>query len=330
MTYADFCDAFRSEFCSRAKVPAEWVTFYPDGWRGSGSRFDNWLIRDTNRHYKKEPAKHLQGDYLVVSGPDEELPEVTRFSLDLMYRIFQQKGWDGVWDFVDWSMDYAEEHSVSDLFGSRSRYEDVKDRLLVRLMNYQTVKADLKHAIYRRFGDVVLVLYGASKSDLSMCTVMKVPGHMPRQWGVEEQIIFDNALQNTCYMFPPRLYDDLYKAFHGSAEDGRFMEPGTQDLKICTEVVTFLGTYPNTNGAIAIFYPGVRERIARILGCSYYLAFLDVHLALLETEKVPGCSPKNLRGLLKDLARQTAPMDMVSTSVYYYDAEKEELKMLEK
>ena len=330
MTYIDFCDAFRSEFCGRAKVPAEWVTFYPDGWRGSGSRFDNWLIRDTNRHYQKKPAKHLQGDYLVVSGPDEDLPEVTRFSLDLMYRIFRQKGWDGVWDFVAWRMAYAEEHSVSDLFGSRSRYEDVKDRLLVRLMNYQTVKADLKHTIYRRFGDTVLVLYGASKSDPTMCTVMKVPDHMPRQWGVEEQAIFDEALKNTYCMFPPRLYDNMYKAFHGSVEDGRFVEPGTEDLQIDREVVTFLGTYPNNNGAIAIFYPGVRERIAKILGSSYYLAFLDVHLALLETEKVPGCSPKSLRGLLKSLARQTAPMDMVSTSVYYYDAEKDELKMLEK
>ena len=327
MTYNNFCDAFRSQFCAHTGVPFTWLKYYTDGWRGSGSKYDNWLIRDTNSHYDKAPSKHLQGDYLIVADPEDEILGITRFSMDLMYKIFQDNGWDGVWSFVDWSMDYAEENSVSDLFGSRSTYEDVKDRLIVRALNYQINKAELKDSVFRKIGDIALVLFAADKNDPTMCTLIDVPDDMPEKWGVDEQTIFDDALRNTFFMFPPRLHNNLHDAFHGTAADGRFMEPGSIPPQLDPKVVSFMVTYPNNNGTMALFYPGVKERVAEIIGGSYYIGFLDAYTIML-LNVGSGHDPRKIKSLLKGMAKHTAPIDVITRNVYLYDAEKGELEMM--
>ncbi|MBP5281111.1 MAG: hypothetical protein J6Z22_01285, partial [Lachnospiraceae bacterium] len=42
-----------------------------------------------------------------------------------------------------------------------------------------------------------------------------------------------------------------------------------------------LSTFRTTNGAVAMFYPGVKERLAELFGGDYYVAFTSVNEARL-------------------------------------------------
>lgn len=137
---------------------------------------------------------------------------------------------------------------------------------ILRPLNYKRNQAELKEGIYWRFGDISLVLYAPLFDGGDDDVMMQVDREVIRKWHVEEQMLLEEALQVTSRRRPLRLYR--------STDMEILPEEGARGYRL-----TAVGYI---NGAVAFFYPGVRERIAELMGGDYYVGFINVHEALVQ------------------------------------------------
>ncbi len=69
-------------------------------------------------------------------------------------------------------------------------YKEVKDDLFIRLLNWENNKYELKDAVYRRLGDIAMVLY-LRVSEIDDClTSLKVKKHLLQDWNLKEKEVF--------------------------------------------------------------------------------------------------------------------------------------------
>ena len=81
-----------------------------------------------------------------------------------------------------------------------------KDDLFIRLLNVGKNREELNDAIFRTIGDIALVLY-ARMGELDGCsTSVKIKRHIFEKWNKDEQMTFNDALLNTYFISPPRIY----------------------------------------------------------------------------------------------------------------------------
>lgn len=202
-------------------------------------------------------------------------------------------------------------------------YEKVKDSLCIRLLNLRKNQWDLKDALYRKMGDIALVLYLKISETKGVLTTMKVRKSMLGDWGIDETEIFENALLNTYYMSPPRIYPWKDWIENPRYEGVSFMNL-MQTHHLCKgHWGNCLSTKTKTNGAVAIFLPGVAERMAELLDGSFYMVFTSVHEVMIH--KDTEVDVDDLRDILRDTIRvATMEEEFLTYKIYHYDRGKKE------
>lgn len=91
--------------------------------------------------------------------------------------------------------------------------------------------------------------------------------------------------------------------------------------------VPTLTTTKKTNGAIALFYPGVKEKLAELFGESYYVAFTSINDVRIHHKDT--ISPLSVLRRLKDVNSAFPKEELLSRKVYYYDKDKKTFEMME-
>lgn len=207
----------------------------------------------------------------------------------------------------------------STALAEESSYEKVKNDLILRPLNYRQVRGDLKDVPYWKIGDVALVLYAVMAHEAGDYYTAKMHRSQMENWKKPEKDVLQEALVNTSFLYPPRLYsvEDLLAWDQKRPEDGRFMtEDG--EVKIRRGMRGYILT--NTleiNGAIALFYPGVARKIAEGFGEDFYIAFTSIHEA--QIHAVSMISPDVVESSLRDTNKQCNRKEEVLTNhVYCY------------
>ena len=85
-------------------------------------------------------------------------------------------------------------------------------------------------------------------------------------------------------------------------------------------------TTKQVNGAVAMFYPGVKERIAELYGDSYYVVFTSIHEA--RTHCRGAFSPRHMLRSLQETNQAFPTEEMLSETVFYYDRDKRSFEAL--
>lgn len=211
---------------------------------------------------------------------------------------------------------------------SLKNYEKVRRRLILRLVNYERNKEELRGAFYRRVDEIALVLYMKTFAADETTMIVTVPSVYAEGWGLNEEDIFQAALQNTARMMPPRVYDFrkmiLDPGYDGDdIYDSRYV-PDRSELGNC------LSTKTKAYGAMAIFYADVADLFCQRMNTEeLYLAFTSVHEVMIHNAKKID-DPEDLRELLKDtIAEATPESDFLTDHIYYYNMKKREIKMLQ-
>ena len=79
-----------------------------------------------------------------------------------------------------------------------------------------------------------------------------------------------------------------------------------------------LSTSKKTNGAAAIFYPGVADRIAELLDDNFFLVFTSIHEVMIHAEG--SADLEFLRHALRTTVKRATPdEDFLTYKVYRYD-----------
>lgn len=330
MNYNEFKTEFMKRLAEKA-VQSDLIGTYQlleDGMVSEDPR-ECAFIRDTNIKYNKMESDVLKGDFLRINPVDAEEGSEARLEFQYLYDSFEQDGWDFVWKILEENLRYAKNISFREIGDVIDQYEMVKDRLILRPLNYTDNKYVLKKFVYHQVGDMALVLYlvVADTKELGLNTT-KVPREVMELWGKTEEEVFENALINTNVRSVPRMYNSPAESDHPKYQTGAYMSLGAKSRLATGMNSTVFTTYPSLNGAISFWYPGVKEKLAELAGGDFYVAFTGIHD--FHIHPVNSTTPKEVLDRLKQMNRYMNGKDeILSRKVYRYQAESGELKPLD-
>lgn len=333
MTREEFIKSLLQQI--RDKNICQNIRYYEDGFT-SDKPAELTMIRETNLKYSKKESDTLLGDFLILtidkSASKENL--VCRFEMEYLFQSYQKNGWNLVWEIIDANIELSEKMRKSDVMKllQENNYETLKDKLFIRPINYTDRKYDLKDAIYRQIGDIALVLYilisdtsEGKRHDVSSSKIHKLTA---KAWPVSEDEAWEAALMNTYLMAPPRLYLNPMDTYNPPYQKGAFMALGSSMRKLTNMDMPLLTTTKQMNGAIAIFYPGVQEKLAELYESDYYVAFTSVSEAHLH--KVGTLSPLSILRNVKSVNKSmNGPTDILTRKLYIYKRESGKLEQME-
>ncbi len=332
MTYEEFCSELLQRLEDRKdELGYDRVKYYPDG-STSEEPEELMTIRNTNIRYNKMESDVLSGDFVILYIQTGSA-HICRFTCRGLYRAFEENGWKGVWTDINSSLEEGKQFAKMDIMEliDRNEYEALREKIFIRPLNYNDHRYELKDYVYRCVGDIVLVLYllasderTGERHDVSS---MKLPRVMMDTWDLTEEEVWENAMSSTYMMSPPRMYLNPMDTYKPPYHKGAFMALNTDVKPLSAMAVPTVTTTTQMNGAIAMFYPGVRERIAELFGDDYYVAFTSIHEGRLH--KKGTISPRQILERVKEMNRMLDPSEVLTRKVYLYEAASKEFRQLE-
>lgn len=302
MNYEMFVEELKNKISAATNVPIENMEFVKDGNKYAPTG-DRLLIKLA----KHEDAWEMCGVH--VKELFEELSKGTSFNSIVNSSVEDIKQ-------IQEQSPYKETKKIWD-------YETAKDSLFIRLLNYDDNSEELKDAIYKRIGDIAQVLYmKVSECDGNIMST-KIFKSVVEKWKedgltLSEDNILEEALRNTERMYPPRIYRWDQMLFNPEYEGEEFMSPSTEEAINQDLIGNCLTTAKKTNGAVAIFYPGVAERFAGVLDSDLYLVFTSVHEVMVH--KADGVDAVDLSIILQDTLEEATPKeDFLTRKIYKYE-----------
>lgn len=302
MNYEMFVEELKNKISAATNVPIENMEFVKDGNKYAPTG-DRLLIKLA----KHEDAWEMCGVH--VKELFEELSKGTSFNSIVNSSVEDIKQ-------MQEQNPYKEAKKIWD-------YETAKDSLFIRLLNYDDNSEELKDAIYKKIGDIAQVLYmKVSEHDGNIMST-KILKSIVRKWQansdlLSEDYIFEEALKNTERMSPPRIYRWEQMIFDPGYEGEEFMSPGTESAISKDFIGNCLSIPEKTNGAVAIFYPGVAERFADVLDSDLYLVFTSIHEVMVH--RTNGVNAGDLSTILQDTLKEATPKrDSLTKKIYKYE-----------
>lgn len=329
MNYEDFINEFKQKVIENSEwnISEKEFHFYPKGYKGT-NEVEQEFIRETNMKYYLTDLDMLLGDFVVLQKcKSVNLISANRYCLKKMYEEYLINGWENILNVVDANISIMRNKDVDDTTEGMKSYDKIKDKLIVRPLNYTKNEYNLKNAVYKVVGDIALVLYVRLKDTGKNLISCKMDKTLFSMWCVDEEEVFEIAMKNTNDMAMPRLYFNQNDAVAAPYYRGEFMSRGSKITRIRKNQVPILTTTRQLNGAIALFYPGVKEKISEMIGGSYYIVFTSIHDARIHA--VGSISPRRILNSLKEVNRMFKPEEILSRKVFCYDAKEGKLKALD-
>lgn len=323
--YREFCSQFDAFFRRNEKNFGNGkgeirYRFYPKGFTAVKEE-DARFIRDTNVRYYHQDSERLQGDFAVLEkdGEGGVKKMFCRFSAEKLYEDYRRFGWDIVKEAVYENLGYYNSEEIG-ILDKLDDHEAVKGRLFLRPLSYNNFAWEAGGYIYRRVEDIALVLYVLIRDDEKGIDSAKIPKEMLKKWGMDADEVLDEAMLNTYCMAQPRIYLSPFECINPPFERGAFMSFNSPITALDKWSIPTVTTTKLTNGAIAMFYTGVKEKVAELYGDSYYVAFTSIHEARTHCRGV--YPPRDILKSLKETNRVFPKGEMLSNKVFYYDREK--------
>ena len=197
MLYEDFRGTITQVLIAEKKlnIRDENIVVHYKGEVADDERGRLW-IKDANQKYYQKESDTLLGDFLVIEL--EHLGEtsmVIRYDLQSLYGAYCSSGWDAVFENVEDKLNMCK--SGQEKIKHIANYEKMCDWLVVRPVNYVERKSALQKAIYKRVGDMALVIYillYADQNNYNTCLCQK---EIVENWDVSEEELWEVAMRNT-------------------------------------------------------------------------------------------------------------------------------------
>ena len=314
MIYEEFIEALKLAAHKELGYEYDDMEFLPEGYT---SNDPNKIIgiRDANRKYSNSESDILQMDFLMLKKADPNgSTNIHRIATQRLYEDSEEKGFEAAFDKLRELNNNVEEANVdTKRLNQRltTDYEKIREQLILRPLNYNLHISDLKNCVYMNVGDFVLVLYQLlGDTDHSRVT-SKVYMEDLKRWDKFGDIdtVMQNALENTMRLYPPSIYSQKAK------DEVNFMEGEftRADITIMNSIV--LSALGATNGAVALFYPGVIEKMMKIMGGSFLAVFMNVNDIM-----IFGHNEAQKAELFAENAKKSGRMgEMLSGKVYQCD-----------
>ena len=301
---------------SELNVDAE-IILHPTGEKASGNRNLENFIKSTNQKYYNSNSDVLEGDFVEIVMYNNDKESSIRIEMDYLKHM---NNTEEVSEYVKHSIEeYGKiSEDVKFVIDRMEFYDLIKDRLIIRPLNYNNNKINLEDYVYDTFGDIALVLYAVIDDEESLHTV-KIPYDIFKKWNINKKIVFTAAMDSTKKSAEARIYTDL-RNINGDGMDIN------DNVILESSTIPMITTTRKTNGAIAMFYPGVKEKIAEIFDDSFYVAFTSIHEAMIH--KKGTIEPSSIRCHIRATNRTFGKEETLTEEVYYYDKDNHSFGMV--
>lgn len=261
------------------------------------------------------------GDLLnIIFAEHDDAYEVCSVHVEELYVAYQNGiRLNTIVDYICSDVLHAKSIYVYDKTKELMDYDTAKSRLFVRLINYDRNADILRDVVHKTLGDIVFTVYAIVDENEFGIVSTKVLKSMVKKWDKNEDDIFNEAIKNTYYLTPPRIYK-----WEGVLCDESYAgESFMNDEDICDLDKSFSGnilsTTRKTNGAVAVFLPGVAEKISELLDSDFYMVFTSIHEVMIHSTG-SGVDLKDLKLVLQDTLREATPSsDYLTEKIYKYN-----------
>ena len=191
-------------------------------------------------------------------------------------------------------------------------YQKIRKYLFVKPLNKKAHSLELEDAVHKDVGDIACVVY-MMLSNTNEYFCVKIKNQHLKQWKMTKEAVMEEALKNTCQMTPPFIYTNGKNKSGGS-----FMDNGAFCLSKSDKVMGVrLSTNTKEYGAISVFYPGVLQRLAQLMGSDLYILFTSGN-----ESKIYSANESNLEDIKDELHIMETDYD---NGIWYEDSLSEEL-----
>lgn len=213
-------------------------------------------------------------------------------------------------------------------------YDSVKDRIVIRVINYEHNKEILNNLVHRKVLDLAITYrYMFNEMDGAFPSVA-IDNVLFKEWDILEEELYESALKNTMEIFP---YETklLYSFVQESLEMKKNMisDELKEELGFIAHITEAPKIYILTNtvhihGASCMFYKNVIHNFALVNDCNIYILPSSLHECMLVLDD--DVNPEFLKGLLMNANRSSVGyIDLLSDNIYYFDREKDEISICE-
>ena len=301
---------------SEINVDAE-IILHPTGEKAVGNRKLENFIKSTNQKYYNSNSDVLEGDFVEIVINNDDKKSFIRIEMDYLKHM---NNTEEVSEYVKHSIEeYGKiSEDIKFVIDRMEFYDLIKDRLIIRPLNYNNNKNNLEDYVYDTFGDIALVLYAVIDDEESLHTV-KIPYDIFKKWNLDKKVVFTAAMDSTKKSAEARIYTDL-RSINGDGMDIN------DNVILESNTIPMITTTRKTNGAIAMFYPGVKEKIAEMFDDSFYVAFTSIHEAMIH--KKGTIEPSSIRRHIRATNRTFGKEETLTEEVYYYDKDNHSFGMV--
>ncbi len=213
-------------------------------------------------------------------------------------------------------------------------FDVVKDKIVIRLVNYERNHAELEKCPHRCFLDFAITFrYLASKDGMGIASAI-ISNLEFAAWGIDIEELYEIARRNTMKAFPWKM--ESLSQIVASCFRKDLTNVITSDM--CEEMMDtmeqecgvnmfVLSNDVGINGATCILYEDVLKNFAEKQGKSIYILPASVHEVIL-VPREEDTDPEFLQELVLDANRSSVGLiDLLSDRIYYYDRNKDEIQI---
>lgn len=215
----------------------------------------------------------------------------------------------------------VKENDIQDIIQVAINYEQVKGRLMCRLVNTELNRNKLNEVPNIPFHDLSIIFYFTAGSD--MCMTTNITNNMTAEWEIDIDELFEDALANMQAKASVQIQSmfEILSDMEGVPVD---------DMERAAETTDVPTLYVLTNkakciGAAVVLYPGILESCAEMMGGDYYLIPSSIHEFLIAP--VSAGEPDEIQTMIRDInQRALVPEEVLADHAYLYSAAKKRLQ----
>lgn len=201
-------------------------------------------------------------------------------------------------------------------------YSQVKEKVIYRLVNYESNEKMLRNVPYIVYLDLAIVFCVLLEVTKYGTATMAIRNDHLDLWGVEKEELYRQASENTSRFLP-----DDFSSMSAVIEELTEESEAHISFEDKEEEMYVLSNRIHSYGAAAILYSGRMEGIGMYLKSNYYVLPSSVHEVIVVPEKA-AVEKEDLSAMVAEINRtQVEAEEVLSDHAYYYDRKKGRLYM---
>ena len=279
-------------------------------------KYENAVI-EVSRHEK------INESYLGMTVWTGENAVSPVLNLEMYYALCQG-GLTGMEDVIRRMADIVQENTLPVDLCLVTDYSRIKENLFIRVCDAARNRELLKNIPHTRIEDLAVTYHILRSIDAGGMSSMTVTSQMMADLGITKEQLHQDAMENSTRLFPPMIENigimmrliDMKTAGLGDEDINVLRETMDQEMQIPMLVVT---NREQINGASALFYPGILDQVAEMMGEGYFILPSSVHewIAVPDRE---GIDAKEMQAMIKDANQNAVTPDIqLGDEAYHYD-----------